>query len=100
MMIRERNMGTVDRLARAFVAAPLLIVASFVLGTASVLGIAAFVLATVMLATAAAGFCPAYIPFGISTRAGISTHGSVRFGGRSGVGTQHERTARAAAPKG
>jgi hypothetical protein len=79
-MITKRNMGAVDRLTRALVAAPVLIVLGFALGTASLVGVAAFVLATVMLATAAAGFCPAYVPFGISTRSW--------------------RTARAAAPKG
>jgi len=42
-----------------------------------------------MLATAATGFCPAYIPFGLSTRGGISTHGHVRFGGHSRVVAQH-----------
>jgi hypothetical protein len=42
-----------------------------------------------MIATAAVGYCPAYIPFGISTRGGISTHGRVRIGGRSGMVGQH-----------
>ena len=85
----KRNMGTVDRLVRAFVAVPLLIVLGFVFGTGSVLGIVAFVLAAVMLATAAVGYCPAYIPFGMSTRGGVSTHGRVRIGGRSRVVAQH-----------
>lgn len=85
----KRNMGTVDRLVRAFVAAPVLIVVGFVLGAGSLFGIVAFVVAAVMLATAALGFCPAYIPFGLSTRGGVSTHGRRRLGGRSRVVAQH-----------
>ena len=85
----KHNMGAVDRLVRAFVAAPALIVVGFVLGVGSLFGILAFVVAGVMLATAALGFCPGYIPFGLSTRGGISTHGRVRLGGRSRVVAQH-----------
>jgi hypothetical protein len=80
----RHNMGTVDRLLRAFVAAPVLIVLGFVFGPGSALGIVVFAVAGVMLATAATGFCPGYIPFGVSTRGGVSTHGHVRIGGRSG----------------
>jgi hypothetical protein len=83
----KRNMGTVDRLLRAFFAAPVLVLVGLLVGW-SVLGVAAFVFAGVMLATAASGFCPAYVPFGISTRGGISTHGRVRFGGRARVVAQ------------
>jgi hypothetical protein len=85
----KHNMGTFDRLLRAFVVAPVLIVLGFVFGPGSVLGIVVFVVAGVMLATAASGFCPGYTPFGLSTRGGVSTHGHVRFGGRSGVVGQH-----------
>ena len=45
--------------------------------------------AGVMLVTVAVGVCPAYTPFGISTRGGVSTHGHVRFGGRTRVVAQH-----------
>jgi hypothetical protein len=45
--------------------------------------------AGIMLTTAAVGFCPAYVPFGISTRGGLSTHGRMRLGGRSRVVAQH-----------
>lgn len=62
-----RNMGTVDRGLRAFVVAPLAIVLAFVLGTATVGGIILFVVAGIMLATAATGFCPTYVALGIST---------------------------------
>lgn len=63
----KMNMGKVDRMLRAFVAAPVLIVLGLVAGAGSVLGIVLFVLAAVMLATAAAGYCPLYAPFGIKT---------------------------------
>jgi hypothetical protein len=86
----KRNMGSFDRLVRAFVIAPVLIVLSVTLfGVGSVLGIVALAFAGIMLVTAAAGFCPAYTPFGISTRGGISTHGHVRVGGRTRVVAQH-----------
>jgi Protein of unknown function (DUF2892) len=62
-----RNMGTVDRGVRAFVVVPLAIVLAFVLGTATVGGIILFVVAGIMLATAATGFCPTYVALGIST---------------------------------
>ena len=87
-MLIKHNMGTVDRLLRAFVAMPVLIVLGLVLGAGTPLAIVAFVLAGVMLVTSATGFCPGYTPFGISTRGGISTHGRARFGG-SRVVAQH-----------
>ena len=86
----KRNMGTLDRLLRAFIAAPALTVLSLtVFGISSVPGIVALLLAGVMLVTAAVGFCPAYTPFGISTRGGVSIRGRTRFGGRSGMVAQH-----------
>jgi Inner membrane protein YgaP-like, transmembrane domain len=86
----EHNMGTVDRLLRTFIVVPLAIVLSFaVFGAGSVLGIVALVVAAIMLATSAVGFCPGYLPFGISTRGGISTHGHVRFGGHPHGAVQH-----------
>ena len=87
--IVKHNRRTVDRLPRAFVAAPLLLVLGFAFGNGSVLGVVAFLSAGIMLATAAAGYCPAYIPFGISTRGGISTYDRVRIRGRSGMDGQH-----------
>jgi hypothetical protein len=86
----EHNMGTVDRLLRTFIVAPLAIVLSFaVFGAWSVPGIVALVVAGIMLATSAVGFCPGYLPFGISTRGGISTHGHVRVGGHPRGAVQH-----------
>jgi 1,4-dihydroxy-2-naphthoate octaprenyltransferase len=65
----RRNMGTADRVVRALVA--LGIVALYLSGTIS--GIWAVVLGIVAVAfavTSAAGSCPAYLPFGFSTRGG------------------------------
>ena len=62
-----RNMGTVDRSLRAFVVAPLAVVAALLLGAGTVGGVILFVVAAIMLATAAKGFCPTYTLLGIST---------------------------------
>ncbi len=62
----KKNMGSMDRTARAAVAVGLVIVAA-VIGFGSIGGIIALVLAAVMAATAAVGTCPAYLPFGINT---------------------------------
>lgn len=59
------NMGTADRLVRGLIVAPVLIVLGIVAG--GVLGIVLFVLAGVMLLTAAVGSCPLYAPFGLNT---------------------------------
>ena len=62
------NMGSIDRLVRAFVVAPAAIVVAVVVGAGSVAGIILFVLAAVMLATSAVGFCPLYKLVGLDTR--------------------------------
>lgn len=62
-----KNMGSADRKLRAFVAAPVLVVAGVLVGPAGVLAIVLYALAGVMLATAAVGFCPLYVPFGVRT---------------------------------
>jgi len=54
----SRNISTLDRGLRSFVIAPAAIVIAFVVGAGSVAGIVLFVLAAVMLATSAVGFCP------------------------------------------
>ena len=61
------NMGMTDRKIRAFVAAPLLVAIAALAGFGSVGGIIALVLAAVMLATAAVGSCPLYLPLRINT---------------------------------
>jgi Inner membrane protein YgaP-like, transmembrane domain len=65
-----RNMGTFDRGLRAFVIAPA-IVAAFLIGAGTVLGVILFVVAGIMLTTAVTAFCPTYTVLGISTRRGL-----------------------------
>lgn len=62
-----RNMGTLDRALRAFVIAPVAIVVALLLGAGTVAGIILFAIAGIMLASAAAAFCPTYVLLGIST---------------------------------
>ena len=61
----KRNMGSTDRLVRALLVAPAAVVAALLAGGPA--AVALFVVAGVMLATAAAGFCPLYVLLGIST---------------------------------
>ncbi len=63
----KKNMGTTDRLIRALLVAPALLVVAFVVGFGTVGGVLATVLAAVMVATAAVGFCPLYLPFHLHT---------------------------------
>jgi hypothetical protein len=63
----RQNMGTADRFVRALLVAPALLVIGFVVGFGTVAGVIAAVLAVVMLATAAVGFCPLYLPFHVHT---------------------------------
>jgi hypothetical protein len=65
-----KNMGSLDRALRAFVVAPVAIVAAFALGASSIGGIVLFAIAAVALVTSTVGRCPSYVPFG------IDTHGS------------------------
>lgn len=62
------NMGSADRKLRAFVVAPVLVVAGVLAGPAGWLAIVLYTLACVMLATSAVGFCPLYAAFGLRTR--------------------------------
>ena len=71
------NMGSIDRLVRTFVVALVAIVVAVVVGVGSVAGIVLLVLAGVMLATSAVGFCPLYKALKIDTR---SRSGSARPG--------------------
>jgi len=65
--VMNQNMGTTDRLVRALLVAPALLVAAAFAGFATVLGVVASVLAVVMLGTAAVGFCPLYVPLRVHT---------------------------------
>jgi hypothetical protein len=76
-----RNMGPFDRGFRAFVVAPVAIVAAFVIGASTLGGVIFFVVAGIMLATGATGYCPTYTLVGITTyprglhRVGHRLHG-------------------------
>lgn len=65
----KRNMGTVDRSIRLVVTAIIAVLyfSGQITGVvAGVLGIVAII----FLVTSVIGFCPGYVPFGISTRKG------------------------------
>lgn len=61
------NMGRTDRMTRALLIAPVLIIVGFVAGPTGVLAYILYALAAVMLLTSAIGFCPLYAPFKINT---------------------------------
>lgn len=63
-----KNMNILDRVLRAFVVAPLLVIAALFVGAGTILGVVLLVLAAVMLATAAVGFCPLYSLLHLNTR--------------------------------
>ena len=65
----KQNMGNPDRIVRIVIAA-LLAIGAGIAGFSSVGGIILLVLAAVMLATSAVGFCPLYAPFKFSTKHG------------------------------
>ena len=56
----SRNISTLDRAVRIFLIAPVAIVIAILVGAGSPLGILLFVLAALMLATSAVGYCPLY----------------------------------------
>jgi DUF2892 family protein len=62
-----RNMGAPDRGVRTFVVAPAAIVVAFIIGAGTIGGVILFVVAGIMLASSAVGFCPTYTVVGIST---------------------------------
>ena len=64
----SKNMGSIDRLLRAFVVAPAAIVVAVVVGVGSIVWIVLLAVAAIMLATAAVGVCPLYKPLKIYTR--------------------------------
>ena len=76
-----RNMGVLDRALRGFAVAPVAVVLAFVAGADTVAGVILFIVAGIMLATAATGFCPNYIWLGISTDQGVHRVGhGIRHG--------------------
>ena len=62
------NIGSADRKLRAFVVAPVLVVAGLLGGPAGWLAVVLYVLAVVMLVTSAVSVCPLYALFGLRTR--------------------------------
>ena len=67
----KKNMGTADRFLRILAAVAIVVLYL----TGSIGGITAVVLgviAAVFVITSVVGFCPGYVPFGISTRKGQS----------------------------
>ena len=65
----SKNMGTIDRIARVVLAAAA-VVGAVLLGAGSVIGIVLLIVAAIMLATAAVGFCPLYKLLKLDTRSG------------------------------
>lgn len=63
----KQNMGNTDRIVRIALAV-LLTIGAWMAGFSTVGGIILLVLAAVMLVTSAVAFCPAYAPFGFSTK--------------------------------
>jgi hypothetical protein len=70
--VLKKNMGTADRFLRILAAVAIVVLYL----TGSIGGITAVVLgviAAVFVITSVVGFCPGYVPFGISTRKGPSS---------------------------
>ena len=65
------NVSGVDRIVRVVIAIAA-VIGAFAVGASSVLGIILFVVAAIMLITAAVGFCPLYRLFGLSTKKKVS----------------------------
>ena len=78
-----RNMGTFDRVLRAFVVAPAAIVVALIVGAGTAGGIILFIVAGIMLATAVTAFCPTYTVVGISTEPRLHRVGHHLRGGHA-----------------
>jgi len=63
-----RNMSTLDRVIRGFGVAPLAILVAVLLGAGSIGVIILFVIAGIMIVTAAVGVCPLYSLLHLDTR--------------------------------
>jgi hypothetical protein len=64
----KKNMGTVDKLIRILVAV-VIAVLYFTNTISGTLAVVLLVLAGIFILTALFGVCPAYMPFGLSTKA-------------------------------
>lgn len=76
------NMGMTDRRLRAILVAPALIIIGVLVGPTGWLSVVLYLLAVVMLATSAKGFCPLYAPFGLSTCPAPTGRDATTGGGR------------------
>ena len=65
-----RNMSTVDRSVRALVGVAAVVIA-LLAGAGSTVGITLWIVAALMIGTAAVGFCPVYAALRISTIGGF-----------------------------
>jgi hypothetical protein len=63
----KKNMGTVDKVIRVLVAVIILIL-YFTHVVSGTLAVILLILAGVFVVTSLLGFCPLYLPFGLSTR--------------------------------
>ena len=71
----RRNMGTADRSIRAAVGVAAVVLA-LLAGAASAPGIVLWIVAALMLGTAAVGFCPIYAALRLSTIGGFHRQGT------------------------
>ena len=63
----KKNMGTVDKVIRVLVAI-IILVLYFTHVVSGTLAVILLILAGVFVVTSLLGFCPLYLPFGLSTR--------------------------------
>jgi len=63
----KKNMGTVDKVIRVLVAVVVLVL-YFTHVISGTLAVILIILAVVFVVTSLLGFCPLYLPFGLSTR--------------------------------
>lgn len=71
-----KNMGTADRLIRTLIAAAIAVLyfTGKISGTVAIL---LGIVAVAFLLTSFIGWCPSYLPFGLSTRKGSGVEGNV-----------------------
>jgi len=63
----KKNMGTIDKVIRILIAV-VVVVLFFAHVISGVLAIILLVLSAIFVVTSLLGFCPLYLPFGLSTR--------------------------------
>jgi hypothetical protein len=64
----NRNMNNLDRALRSFLIAPAAVAVVLAVGGGSIAGLVLLVVAAMMLATSAIGFCPLYTLLRLNTR--------------------------------